>query len=416
MTRSVDARSDAFVDEFAALDPIEATFAGVTGYDHLLPDLSPDGFDAREELHRRAVAEVRALTPVDAREAVARDAFLERVGLAVERADAQLERSDFSVISSGVHAVREVFDLMPTASAEDWEVIGERLSAVPQALAGYRTTLAAEADAGRVAARRQYVEVADQVRGWTGQQGAGGDFFANLVATAPADQAEALRAAAGTASAAVAEFGRFVSSDLVPRGRERDGVGREHYGLASRSFLGAQVDLEETYHWGWTELKRIEDDMAATARTIMPGGSLDDAVAALDADPARDCGSREAFEAWMQGRAEEILSSFHGVHFDIAEPIRTIACKVAPVNDGGAWYHPPSEDFSRPGTMWFSFTDERPPSRRGARPPRSSTRAFPATTCSARRPSTVPTCSTGGSACCAGSAVTARAGRCTPSG
>jgi uncharacterized protein (DUF885 family) len=46
------------------------------------------------------------------------------------------------------------------------------------------------------------------------------------------------------------------------------------------------------------------------------------------------------------------------VHFDIAEPIRTIACKVAPINDGGAWYTPPSEDFSRPGTMWFSFTDD----------------------------------------------------------
>ena len=98
--------------------------------------------------------------------------------------------------------------------------------------------------------------------------------------------------------------------------------------------------------------------MAATASRIVEGGSVADAVAALDADPARDCGSREAFQAWMQQRSDEILADFDGLHFDIAEPIRTLECRVAPTHDGGAWYVPPSEDFSRPGTMWFSFTDD----------------------------------------------------------
>ncbi|WP_141012710.1 DUF885 domain-containing protein [Nocardioides sambongensis] len=358
MTRPVDARTDAYVEDLVALDPLEATYAGVPGYDHLLPDLSPEGCDALDELHRRAVADVAAMSPTDEREQVAKDAFLERVGLAVERADQRVERSEFSVISSALHAVREVFDLMPTDTDEQWQVIGERLAAIPRALDGYRTTLTTEADAGRVAARRQYVEVADQVRGWTGQQGTGGDFFANLVAAAPDRLQRSLTAAAGRASAAVAEFGRYAETDLAPRGRERDGVGRDHYALASRYFLGAEVDLEETYRWGWEELKRIEDDMLATAGRIVPGGSVDDAVAALDADPARDCGSREAYQRWMQAKADEVLASFDGVHFDIAEPIRTLACKVAPVNDGGAWYIPPSEDFSRPGTMWFSFTDD----------------------------------------------------------
>jgi uncharacterized protein (DUF885 family) len=60
----------------------------------------------------------------------------------------------------------------------------------------------------------------------------------------------------------------------------------------------------------------------------------------------------------MQEKADSVLASFNGVHFNIADPIRTIACKVAPINDGGAWYTPPSEDFSRPGSMWFSFTDD----------------------------------------------------------
>ncbi|KAA1427156.1 DUF885 domain-containing protein [Nocardioides antri] len=358
MTRPVDARTDQYVEDVVALDPLTATFAGIAGHDDRLPDLSPAGFDAREELDRRTLAEVRAIEPTDERERVAKDAFLERVGLTVEKAEAGFERSAFSVISSGVHAVREVFDLMPTETTEDWQTIGDRLAAVPDALAGYRETLSAEAAAGRLSARRQYAEVASQIRGWTGQEGASGDYFGNLVADAPAALRDRLAEVAAAASASYADFGQFITTDLAPRGRDRDGVGRDRYALESRYFLGAEVDLEETYRWGWEELKRIEDDMAATARRIVGGGTVDDAVKALDADPARDCGSREAFEAWMQEKADTILASFDGVHFDIAEPIRTIQCKVAPINDGGAWYTPPSEDFSRPGTMWFSFTDD----------------------------------------------------------
>jgi uncharacterized protein (DUF885 family) len=358
VTRPVDDRTDQFVEEYAALDPITATFAGIAGHDHELPDLSPDGFAAREELSRTALAEVTALTPSDEREAVARDAFLERTGLEVESVDAGLSRSELSVIAGSSHALREVFDLMATSTTDDWEAIDARFAGIPAALDGYRRTLLEEAAAGRVAARRQYVEHADQIRGWTGQQGAGGNYFVNLAAQAPEPLRDRVVARAEQASAAYAEFGRFVEADLAPRGREADGVGREHYALASRSFLGATVDLEETYAWGWEELKRIEDDMAATAQRIVPGGSVADAVEALDADPARDCGTREAFQEWMQARSDDILRTFDGVHFDIAEPLRTLSCKVAPINDGGAWYTPPSEDFSRPGTMWFSFTDD----------------------------------------------------------
>ncbi|WGX98416.1 DUF885 domain-containing protein [Nocardioides sp. L-11A] len=358
MTRLVDARTDRFVEDLAALDPLTATYAGIPGHDGELPDLSPDGFAATEELHRRALADVAALEAADEREEIARAAFLERVGLTVERADAGVERSEFSVISSAIHAVREVFDLMPTETPEQWEAIGARLAAVPAALDGYRTTLLEEAAAGRVSARRQYAEVAGQVRGWTGQEGAAGDYFAGVVAQAPEGLRAALTNAAASASAAYAGFGRFVETELLPRGREVDGVGREHYALASRYFLGARVDLEETYRWGWEELKRIEDDMTATAGRVVADGSVADAVAALDADPARDCGSREAFQAWMQEKSDAILADFDGVHFDIADPIRTLQCKVAPINDGGAWYTPPTEDFSRPGTMWFSFTDD----------------------------------------------------------
>ncbi|MFN8193539.1 MAG: DUF885 domain-containing protein [Nocardioidaceae bacterium] len=357
--RAIDALTDRYVDDYAALDPITATYAGITGHDHELTDFSPDGFEARESLGREAAAAVRGAAPADEREAVAREAFLERVGLQLEVADAGYSRSQVSVIASGLHEIREVFDLMPTEGEDTWANIDARLAAVPGALADYRRTLLEEADRGRVVAQRQYAQVADQVRNWTGQQGEGGNFFTSLVARSDADGAlrTQLDEHAGAASDAVAEFGRFLESELAPRGRANEAVGREHYALASRYFLGAEIDLEETYAWGWEELKRLDDDMTATSGRIVPGASVREAVEALDADPARRIEGKEVFREWMQALADRTVAEMAGIHFDIPEPIRRIECCLAPTNDGGIYYTGPSEDFTRPGRMWWSVPD-----------------------------------------------------------
>ena len=357
--RAVDALSDRFVEEYAALDPIAATFIGIAGHDDQWPDLSPDGYAAREELTARARADVEATQPVDEREAVARDAFLERLGLDVERTEAGVSRSDFSVIESGLHDIRMVFDLMPTDGEEALAAIDARLAGVPEALAGYRATLLEEAARGHVVARRQYVETATQVRSWTGQEGEAGDVFAGLVGGLDADGALAgqLVEHAATAREAFADFGRFLEDELAPLGREQEAVGPDRYALASRYFLGAEIDLAETYAWGWEELKRLTDDMAATAAQVAPGADVAGAVAALEADPTRSIAGREEFREWMQELADRTLDTLADVHFDIPEPVRRIECRFAPTNDGGIYYTGPSEDFSRPGRMWWSVPD-----------------------------------------------------------
>ena len=354
--RTIDALCDQHVEEYCRLDPLTATYVGVAGHDDRLPDLSPAGYDAREQLTRDAVAAVAAATPVDERERVAQEAFLERNGLELELADAGYDRAQVSVISSAAHGIREVFDLMPTDGVEAIANIEARLAAVPHALAQYTETLRVEAAAGRVSARRQYAEVAGQVRNWTGQEGDGGDFFLGLAERVDASS-DSLRTVAQAASDAFAEFGRFLDEELVPVGRDKEAVGREHYALASRYFLGAQVDLEETYAWGWTELKRLSDEMDRVADQIVPGGSVADAVAHLDADPARAIASKEEFRDWMQALADKTIAEMADVHFDIPEPVRTIECMLAPTNDGGIYYTGPSEDFSRPGRMWWSVPD-----------------------------------------------------------
>ena len=96
-SRPVDAIAERYVDEYAALDPIAATFFGLAGpRGRGCTDLSPDGYAARADLTRRALADATAATPTDEREQVAKDAFLERLGLEVEMADARVPQSEVS--------------------------------------------------------------------------------------------------------------------------------------------------------------------------------------------------------------------------------------------------------------------------------------------------------------------------------
>jgi uncharacterized protein (DUF885 family) len=359
--RPVDAIADAYVEAYCALDPVAATYLGVPGHEDRLTDYSPAGFAAREALTRQALADATAATPSDEREQVAQEAFLERLGLEVERYDAKVPQAQLSVIESGLHDIRSVLDLMDTSDDAAWENIDARLAAYAETLDGYRATLVECADAGHVAARRQIAEVADQIRSWTGQQGTSGDFFLGFVAGSGRDGElrERLDRHAREASAATAAFGRFLDEELAPRGREVEACGEQLYSLGSRYFLGTTIDLHETYAWGWQELARIEEDMARVADKIVPGGSIDDAVAALDADPERCITGKEQFAAWMQELADRTVAEMADVHFDIPEPVRRIECRIAPTADGGIYYTGPSEDFTRPGRMWWAVPDSQ---------------------------------------------------------
>ncbi|GAA4461118.1 DUF885 domain-containing protein [Phytohabitans houttuyneae] len=351
----IDDLADRHVDEWAALNPTGATYAGIKGYDDQLDDLSPDGFAAQADLTRRTLASITEVEPTSESERVAKEAMVERLGLELERYDAGEVTSELNVISSALHGMRMVFDLMPTEGEEAVANIAARLGKFSAALEQYKVTLQEAAAAGHVSPRAQMIEVAKQCDTWTDP---GGDnFFHGLVDGLQADDTltAELKRGASAATAATAAFGEFLRKTMAPIGRDKQAAGRERYQLASRYFLGARVDLDETYAWGFEELARLESDMrAVSARIAGSGASIDDAVAALDADPGRRIEGKEAFRDWMQALADKALVDLHGTHFDIPEPVRRIECCLAPTSDGGIYYTAPSEDFSRPGRMWWA--------------------------------------------------------------
>ncbi len=162
----IDTIANSYVDQWAELDPIGATFVGIAGHDDRLTELSPEGYAALAELDRRTLAQIDSITPADESERVAQEAMQERLGLNLEMYDAGATTSEVNVISGALHAVRSVFDLMPTDSEQAATTMAKRLAAVPTALAQARTTLLEAAAHGHVSARKQILEVAKQCDTW----------------------------------------------------------------------------------------------------------------------------------------------------------------------------------------------------------------------------------------------------------
>ena len=359
-TTAVDAVAEGWVDTLLELNPELHVSLGRPGREGEYSDYSPEGHERRAQAARRVLSALEAVSPADDVDVVTAADLRREIELDLARHEARLYLRDLNVIASPAQEIREVFDLMPTASEEDWAAVAARLRNVPAAVAGYRQTLGAGIAAGSAPARRQVREVAKQAAA----HAAGNGFFRSLVADASTDGAPLpeslrsdLRAAADGAAEAYARLADFLRSDLEPVSRQDDAAGREEYAIASRGFLGATIDLDETYEWGIEELARMTEEQEAIAREILPGAGVPEAIEHLEADESRMLHGTDALQRWMQETSDQAVEELSRSHFDIPDVIRELECRIAPTHEGGIYYTGPADDFSRPGRMWWSVPE-----------------------------------------------------------
>ncbi|MFB9775234.1 DUF885 domain-containing protein [Brevibacterium otitidis] len=352
----IDAVADEYVSQLLDLSPSFRIELGVEGRQDELDDFSPAGTERRAELAKDTLAKLRqavdAAESMDDTDRVTVDAMNERLGLEIDAVERGYHLGDINVITSPVQLVRDLFDLMPTDTEGDWEHIAAKLAVVPQALDGYRESLTVGREKGRVAAIRQVTEAAKQAE----ELAKTGGHFDGLVAGASGPEAltAALQDGAEKARAAYGELAQFLRTEIAPHAGSDDACGREEYELASRQFLGAEIDFEETYAWGLEQLAQIHSEQEKVAAQVSPGDDVFAAMKALDADPARQLHGLDALREWMQTTADEAIRELSKEHFDIPEPLHTIECMVLADGTGGIYYTGPSDDFSRPGRMWWS--------------------------------------------------------------
>lgn len=357
----IDTIAEEWVTTLIDLVPEVGIYTGIGEPSGRVTDTSPAGHDALAAAGAAVIAKLEKAQPADEIDRVTQTDLLSELRLAREEHAAQLHLRDLNVIASPAQELREVFDLMPTATADQWGVIAERLHNLPDGVAGYIETLRAGIASGVVPARRQVVEVAAQARKHADPLG----FFFDFTGAATLENGDALpeslasdlRKGAQASAVAYGELADFLETELAAKAGDDDAIGRELYALRSRRFLGAAIDLDETYEWGIDELKRMVDEQTRIAGEIKTGASVHEAIEFLDSDDSRKLHGTDELKAWMQQLSDKAVSELASNYFDIPEPVRELECMIAPTQEGGIYYTGPSDDFSRPGRMWWSVPE-----------------------------------------------------------
>jgi uncharacterized protein (DUF885 family) len=351
---AVRALADRYLEQSIVLDPYLATMLGEPGYDHRLTDYSIEGVAARADVARQTLAELERTDAGDDADRLCGALLQDRLHTELTAFEAEEHLRPLRIFGSPVLAIREVFDMAPKETDADWANIAARMAAVPEAYARFESALRAGMARGLLAAPRQAQACADQTATWAGVDRAGRPWFAGLAAEGPDGRRAELDRGAAAATEALVSFTHFLRDEYAPRAEGTpDAVGTDRYVVQARQYLGATLDVDDAYAYGWAELERIEDDMRSVAASILPGASLLEVFAHLDAEGEAIEGE-QALLAWLQALMDETMDALDGTHFDLTGNIRKVEAALAPPGSAAAaYYTPPSEDFSRPGRTWY---------------------------------------------------------------
>lgn len=350
--------SDALVDRLAAVSPIHASFAGVAGWEDRWDDASPEGVVDRRAFWASARQELLAWPgALDGPDRLARDVILDCCEANLRFIDTGGYHTDLNSLASTLQAPILVISQADIQSTEAADALIARLDGVERLYAGYRDTLWQGAGLGRAVAARQVRAAIAQTAVYGGPASAFVSRAREAAALHP-DRAAALEAAAARATAACRALGRWLGERYLPLAPEADAVGEERYAEAARWHLGAELDLRAAHDWGVSEVLRIEAAMAELCRAL-GGGAVPEVIAALSKDPTRCASNAEEFLDRMAARQAQAVEALAGVHFDVPPELRRIDVRRAPPGGPiGAYYSAPSEDFSRPGTIFYSLERE----------------------------------------------------------
>ncbi len=357
--------ADRYVEDYAKLDPIWATFVGVAGYETEMTDYSYEASTKRAELQRRTHERINEAVIETDRDRIARDVMMERLQRNLDRFDTGELFRDMAIMWTPAQDIREVIDTMQKDSNEQWKAAVERVERVPAAVESYISLLRIGAKRGLVPSRRIVHAVALQARTWSGIEPQSKRYFAGLVddyESRPGFDrkiADGLRKAAVGADGAYEVLAAFLVDEFAPLALASGGVGAQRYALGVASWLGDSINLDDTYAWGWQEFHRVDEEVRNVCAEIAPGKSLREIIEDLNDDHERWIHGEAALVEWLQGLLDRAINRLNGEHFDIPEPIRRISVRIPP--PGGTelpTYTSPSEDLRRPGIFWHP-TDGR---------------------------------------------------------
>ena len=342
--------SDVFIDEAAALSPMDCTYLGNGLNQDKLDDFSIAGAEITANLTRQTLQKLQAMQPTDEIDRIAKNVMIDRLESGLELHESQEGFVLWNVLTSPPSNIRSIFELMPKNTAQDFENIASRLHAVETAHAQWIQTISTVAKAGKTTAQRQVRGVIEQLESY-----ANGGYSQMCTNFDPDGKYPAMHSAAKSAEASSAQTAQYLKNEYLAIANPNDAVGADRYAVWSRYFTGAKLDLRATYEWGVAELKAINERMWVIAEQIKPGAkTLREVADFLDHDPKYVIKGKDNVIKYLQDFTDAAIKRMDGEFFEIDDRIKVCEARLAPEGSASApYYNAPSEDLSRPGTTWI---------------------------------------------------------------
>ena len=344
------ALSDSYVEKSARLSPMASTYLGITDLNDQLDDFSIAGRAVEADLSRATLAELDKLEPIDEIDRVAKSVMQERLTSSLQLHDSFESHISFNVLTSPPADIRQVFEMMPKESAEDFDNIAKRLLAVDKAHLSWVSTIDTLAKKGKTVAQRQIDGIAKQLESY-----ADGGYAAMAKSFDPDGKYPAIHEAAKAAARSSAETATYLRGTYMALATPNDAVGAERYAAWARYYTGADLDLRATYEWGLADLAQITERMWKVAAKIKPDAkTLREVADYLDNAPEYKIHGKDAIIKKLLDFTQAAVTQLDGTHFDIDDRMKFCDARIAPEGSASApYYMSPSEDMSRPGTTWL---------------------------------------------------------------
>jgi uncharacterized protein (DUF885 family) len=364
---SVDQIADGFWERFLELSPISATVYGDDRYDDRLPDPGPEGRAKARQWALDLQAAARSIPDegLTVEDRITRD-MLRVIGeITITEDDRRLDTLQVVDQMGGPQTLLpQLCQFQGADTPERLELFLDRLHAYPAYMAAnselLREALASGLTAPRIVAERTIAQIKRMIQTPIDQA-----VVPSLVRVASDADREAIRAVVrDEIYPADAAYLKVLEGDYFGKTRTEPGIwsapdGDEIYRTQILRWTTLQLDPRTVHESGVAELEDIEIERQAISRTAGFGNDTKAYRAALAADPANQPPTREV----LVDRAMEDIDRAMTAVASVVRRMPRAACRVVPVEEYKerdapfAYYFPPSEDGSRPGTYYVNCYD-----------------------------------------------------------
>ncbi len=361
-------------DAQMAAAPSWATLLGDHRFDDQLERLDPDAL-ARERDRLAATAEAAgALEPDDVDDRLTRDLLVHEAREQVTLLDLEIETAPIDPLR-GVHAdLQNAAAQTAAATAEQAQMLLARYAQVPRLLGEAADLNRSRVQRGLTPAASSVIRVMAQLRSYLDSD-LDDDVFVGIAVPdeVASDWRDSMRTLVDeTIRPAFAEHLDFVRDEVLPTARddEHGGLlhlpgGDEAYAALSQIHTSLAVDPDEVHDIGVTDAQQdLPVEWAGIGQSALGVSDLDALFDRLRTDPDLRYDSPEA----MVTHAEEVVARAWEAIDGWFNARPKAPCQVKPVPPAlapgvpPAYYYPPAEDGSRPGTYFINTHDahERP--------------------------------------------------------